>query len=496
MSSSRYTIHQFTILLALIALCTHPRSAAAQADCPVPDETITIIGPTATICIPVNSKALTTIFPGSVSQILQQVENDSDFILNQQPDKYKDRIFVGAKPGANHGAQHWLKMVRSGNWDINIVLQVVADDVQVSRVHRFEYVSADEHRARRDMQELRAAHKQTIQRVHTENQIDRKSRSNALKAAELILPAPSSKLTPIATDKAQVQRQPLSIRFADADWNGAFFLVSFKLEVPSGRPYRLAEARVTRIDGSPLPSEVSYPSPYEQSQSGLIAEVTSRKAVDLVIAVNLDGGESPTDLVLHLSEPEGDRLVTAEIPRYGRLRPIGPKEEARIQAEEARQRRGKQMLVSVQGFYGAYFMRDGVGQGETEVTTLSGLGVRVTQGFIPEFALEAELVVGATGSARWDDIAIDDVTGELTREAWLGRAMVSAVGRMGDTINPYLRIGLGTQLAGHDAQFSAGANPDSSTEFTAFINFGGGVDARLGESLVLGAALHFDSGLG
>ncbi|MEM9489558.1 MAG: hypothetical protein AAGC55_10465, partial [Myxococcota bacterium] len=308
----------------------------------MPDETITVVGPTATICIPVNSKALTTIFPGSVSQVLRQLEDDN-FILNQQPSKYRDRIFVGAKPGASHGAQHWLKMVRSGDWDINVVLQVVADDVQVARAHRFEYISADVYRARQEVQELRTEHEQTIQRVHAENQIDQKSRSNALKAAELILPAQSRKLTPIAIDKAQIRRESLSIRFADADWNGTFFLVSFKLEVPSGRPYRLAQALVTRGDGSLLPSEVSYPSPYEQPQGGLIAEVTSRKAVDLVVAVNLDGGESPTDLVLHLSEPEGDRLVTAEIPRYGRLRPIGPKEEARIQAEEARQRRGKQM---------------------------------------------------------------------------------------------------------------------------------------------------------
>ncbi|MEM9492152.1 MAG: hypothetical protein AAGC55_23600 [Myxococcota bacterium] len=358
-------------------------------------------------------------------------------------------------------------------------------------------------KAETDLNSERIRHEEAIEQTRATNQAEQQSRDNAMIAEQLINPSAPT-LMPMPEDAKVASDGTLTLEFTQARWNGAFFLLSIQLTIPHGRPYRLADSRIVSSDGNAVPAEISFTRTDSPPPDGLLAQVESGAPVTLVIAADLTGKDSTDGLTLHLSEPDGRRPVTAPIPDYrdGRiLWPIGPKEKARIQAEEERQRlekerqrRGKQMIVSVQGFYGAYFMRDGVGQGETEVTSMSGLGVRVTQGFIPEFALEAELAAGTTGSAQWDDIAIDGVTGELTREAWLGRAMVSAVGRMDDKVNPYIRIGIGVQVAGHDAEFSAGTDPGSKTEFTYFLGFGGGGDLRMAENFILGAALNFTPG--
>ncbi|MEM9487637.1 MAG: hypothetical protein AAGC55_00765 [Myxococcota bacterium] len=297
----------------------------------------------------------------------------------------------------------------------------------------------------------------------------------------------------------------LSLEMLRGIWRAGEFRLAAKLSGKPGQPVRLHRVKAQGPNGEHIEARLAV------LEDGVIADgETERIGLGLVIPIPLANATITIELFEHGSAVS---VLTASVfpPEWrdGRiLVPMTAKEiaeknrkEAAEKREQERQQRGKQVLIGVQGFYGAYFMRDGAGPGGdniggTEATTVSGLGVRVTKGFIPEFAFEAEFVGGTTGSAQWDDIVVDgEGAGVLTREAWFGRASGSAVGRMGDKINPYFRIGVGVQVAGNDARFSAGMAPDSTTEVTYFLGFGGGINLRLGEHLVLGAGVSFEPGL-
>ena len=165
----------------------------------------------------------------------------------------------------------------------------------------------------------------------------------------------------------------------------------------------------------------------------------------------------------------------------------------------------KKITLSAYGAYGAAWLAEGSGENRTDATSLETLGARVAYSANEQsdvsFSLEAALGVAWTGNSQFSSAIVDGVQGDLERSALLGRLQVGGVLRLGKTIRPTVRLGVGAQLASIDSSFvpaSGGMSPmeSSSIEFGVFLAAGAGVDVWIGEALLLGIGLGFETPLG
>jgi hypothetical protein len=133
------------------------------------------------------------------------------------------------------------------------------------------------------------------------------------------------------------------------------------------------------------------------------------------------------------------------------------------------------------------------------MTSLYGLGARITYSFSLLLAFEADVMAGRSGDARFHEVPWSNMRVDMVRIASVGRVRMGGVLRFGERYIPTVRAGIGAQGASHRATVVAdGATspgPDLRFEVDGMWYFGGGLDIRLGERMVAGAAVSFDQSM-
>ncbi|MEM9489158.1 MAG: hypothetical protein AAGC55_08435 [Myxococcota bacterium] len=547
------------IATVLVPALSDPRLARAQdaaqpaLSCSRPPASISVTGAGRTLCIPVHEKVLVTIaLPDGTAVTIPE---DTRFGVVEVPEQSK--AYLSTREDTPVGAESSAKLMAK-EFEATLILRKVNQPSMVRGEIQLRYVSEEmaaiqarintltgevdtltaeiEQRSatsgkarerarrtlahyRRQLEQIRATLAQTEGERDTavaelgdlrtafdafrkqvteqrQSQINEQFRLEAMALARDTGRTlnKSGATRPIFTER-------LWLGMVRAAWQGNAFRLVADVGVLRGRPFQLDRVKAHGPGGQSIEVRfaiVEHPVIYAGQPGRIVLEFKVPPALDeATITFQLfekDADDSAISATVFPPEWRDGRIL---VPMTDEELAEKEREEAEARREAERQRRGRQVLVSVQGFYGAYFMRDGAGPGGTNVSridasSLTGLGLRLAKGFNPGFALEAEIVGARTGTAHWDDITVNNAQGDLTREAKLGRLTVAAVGRMGDILNPYIRAGGGAQFASYEAQFSGETNLESSTEFTYFLTFGGGIDARLSENIVLGVALHLE----
>lgn len=189
----------------------------------------------------------------------------------------------------------------------------------------------------------------------------------------------------------------------------------------------------------------------------------------------------------HESLGRSARLVvhgpTGTLPQI-RVIPIDPEKPT------LREKQARQVMAGLRVIAGAFWFSDGTGLGAEKATSMLGVGVHLQKGFGNGLALEAEIQLARTEDARFDDVVVGESTGELTRNATVGRLILGGSAGFGYPTRAGLRIGLGIQGASNDAVFRSAGNsmegPGASRESTTFLVFGASVRRRLGKHAVIG----------
>ena len=289
----------------------------------------------------------------------------------------------------------------------------------------------------------------------------------------------------------------LTLDVAGWDKNLTWLLVPFTIDNRESEPYRFSEAKVTNSAGLVYESMISW---IEKPAEGAeIANIGVNERMSGVIAIRPPPGASIEQLKIELSEPDSDRSLLASIHGWRSQTVVMQARSARdqllekLRQVEAREARGKQLILSARLVGGAQWLEDGLGADRTEAAPFGGLAVRLVKGFTESLAFEAEITGGKTGSAEFDDMMFMGEQGELSRSASLGRVAAGGLLRFGHKTIPYFRFGVGLEGINYDSEFMTNGNavpgPDTSVEFTGLVSFGTGLDIRLGDNFVAGAAI-------
>ena len=159
----------------------------------------------------------------------------------------------------------------------------------------------------------------------------------------------------------------------------------------------------------------------------------------------------------------------------------------------ARKRRwARQIALSVRVLGGGFWTSDGIpNSGVTDGTTMSGLGVRILKGMHHNYAFEAEFLGARTGEAEFPGSDWQGLSGDIFRQATIGRLQASGVVRFGDRYVTSVRLGVGIQGTSYRSRFTSGGQgmtgPGDGVEIDGGWSVGAAFDARLGEHWLLGA---------
>jgi len=299
-------------------------------------------------------------------------------------------------------------------------------------------------------------------------------------------------------------------------------LVPFELEHHDPKAFRLTHVTATK-GGEKLWAELVYmygssmPTGPPPRPGELLAQVEGQKRIRGAVAVRPDPTTGIKGLTISFSEPKGERWIDLEITgwavqevAFAKKKPPPDETVSERVVREAREdanraRRAGQFIVGPIGGIGACWLasgEDGSNADDLAAAACYEFGLRMTYpAFVPKYGgetsivFEAEVTGGWTEGAGFEGVTLDGVQGDLSRRATFGRGTFGFAVRFGEWKIPYFRLGVGMQAARHRATFSAGVDPDSSFDLGFTWAFGGGIDIRISESLLLGAALSGEAAL-
>lgn len=291
-------------------------------------------------------------------------------------------------------------------------------------------------------------------------------------------------LEPETIDWVRIDNSQLLVRFQEAEWLGEHLAIPVDIANPDNRPIPLSTLQIIDESDNPLTSYVLDPVGLENSDKGIITTIHEGQQIQVIVAAEVATDVDTDSLRLRVAE-YGRPPVAAQIPRY-KLVP-------ETQADKQRRLWGKQVILGPSASYGACWFASGLeDSNDLEAASCTSVGAYLVKGFHQYLALEVEAVGAWTGDAQFEDAESD-----LTRSAKLGRFTALGVARLagGETV-PYLRLGIGLQVASYDSAVSLGEAPDSDTDLTSFFAFGGGVHYRLGSHLLARFDISYSQALG
>lgn len=160
--------------------------------------------------------------------------------------------------------------------------------------------------------------------------------------------------------------------------------------------------------------------------------------------------------------------------------------------------RWKQVALTVRGAYGVFPIDDTVFIDSARTVDMFVISVGVHKGFKKWWALEGDLTYGQTGTAVFNNLEIDGMTGDLSRRARFVRVLGAAVLRSGNydfktarTNSLFTaRIGLGPQVISYDTSLATATGavdiPEGIPDVHLLVSVGVGYTRRLGDHWSLG----------
>ena len=256
---------------------------------------------------------------------------------------------------------------------------------------------------------------------------------------------------------------------------GRYRILVFELHNRDPLPYRIQELKL--LDEFKLKDhagQIKVGLDEQSAPDGLLAVVGPREKV--LIGVSVHEPDTVGNFMhLALREPGGFRPVTRDNVRTWVW-------------EEPPDAKAGIVTLSAWGSYGAVWLTEDVGANRTAATKLEVLGARVTYAFNEYIHVEASAALARSGDAEFQKATLNAMTGDLVRNATLGRLQVGGLLRWGKTFMPTLRLGIGVQGASVNADFTpdgGSMTQSSSTEFGFFFSVGAGVDVWLVKGVLL-----------
>lgn len=275
-----------------------------------------------------------------------------------------------------------------------------------------------------------------------------------------------------------------------AEWVDGHLTVDFDVENPWSQPARLVDIQAVDRHGQPIPSEVVYRG--RDDKDGEIATLEMHGRIWGSLLIPNASAHDIEPMQIKFIGTKGTAPYTTAI-KVIRMRPVS-------EADEARTARARQVAVSVRALYGGFWTDDAVAG--TELiggTNVSGFGVRMAKGMHHNFAFEADLIGGRTGTAQFVDAQWQSMQGEIARQANFGRLQGSGVLRFGQRHVVSVRLGVGVQAISYESTFTTGGvgmpGPGGSFEIDGMYTVGVGFDSHIGRHWTFGAGANFSSTL-
>lgn len=154
------------------------------------------------------------------------------------------------------------------------------------------------------------------------------------------------------------------------------------------------------------------------------------------------------------------------------------------------------VTLQLRPLYGAMWLANPLEDSPLGMASLSGVSIRAAYGFNRFLSVEGELSGAASGQARFDGMAYNNMQGALTRKARFGRAQIGGLLKLGHRYVPTLRLGVGLQGTDHGAEFTPEGGqsidgPDLGFQAKAYFTFGAGFDVRLNRRWLAGLDTSF-----
>lgn len=307
------------------------------------------------------------------------------------------------------------------------------------------------------------------------------------------IPETSSSTEPVSAQLVRAEIRP----------DGRGKMIFFNLANRHSEPFQLANMLASNHETEDRHVQLALLDlpPPEQNDDELIASVPPKTTARGVLVLPFDLHDSSQPLRLVFKSAGGGSAIAAATDRWV-MRPMTDEEYEQDEWEkeqaEKLAKRYSQHSLNLRGVAGIVWIGDGVGDSQLDATSLYGFAARFQRGFDNRLALEGQLMGAWTGNAIFEDVAVDDVMGQLTRRGTLGRAEVGGAVRLGYEYIFTARAALAVQLARFEADLvpeGGGATSalDSTFELAALLTFGAGVHTHLSEGVVAGLILSADT---
>jgi hypothetical protein len=279
----------------------------------------------------------------------------------------------------------------------------------------------------------------------------------------------------------------------EGTWSGPDeMVVSFDLENTGTTAFAWAESQVYGRDRKENHARGARLHLAVEPSEGLVGQLPPRQRARAAILVKR-AQEITGPMTIVLGEQGGGRPIMAIVgdwmPRQTR-HSIQMMELRPVQSPDPERDR---VSIHLQGVYGAIWLGDGAGLGKSDATSMKGLGVRAQYAFNRYIALDGEVIGASTGEARFGGVTYDGMQGDLTRSAALGRVQFGGVLRFSEgPYVPLLRLGVGLQGASQRGTLTTATGEEpgpESFDLKGLLSLATGVDVRLGNHFIAGAAL-------
>ena len=489
----RESFHKATLLFCASLLIAAPATvqSSPQIDQAMPPIPLFIFGRGGTHTVSVENGVQTHLdFPGQIKFLSRTVANESIKVQQITP----TRLQVAPHPEAPAGewtsvfvdftvgrASFKFTVDKKGN--INPLIQIYLAEEAAFKAMAATIAQPEIEKANDRTKEATEQAERQILRTQSKVVLDQLGGR----------PPCDKQLLPAYETGRSDKRMRVHWKLLESCWNeeNVYLLVPFEVINTGTQPFHLdRDVHVSDQRGDVYPAQITYMSKPGSPDGNVVASIGVEEKVRGVIAIAFGSARSINDLDIRITDNQKARWLTASVSTWKVERVIlsyrKPEWIKEIEAREARESLGTQLIIGPRLFGGAFWISNGqVGDGrELDATTFYGLGVRVTKGFSESIAFEAEASWGTTGDAKF---AVNG--GEVTRSGQFGRLQIGGVLRFGHKTIPLVRVGLGLQGTSYDSEATGITKPDDSIEFFGLLLFGGGADYRVSDNLIVGVAL-------
>ena len=229
-------------------------------------------------------------------------------------------------------------------------------------------------------------------------------------------------------------------------------------------PFPLEDIRVEGTDERTNHVETIRVESEQPTRDGLLADIAPQESIAVVIKLKEAQGLGRFVTMHFLAASGASRAEQIQIWPPPKYKPPGKQED--------------RLTLQAQGVVGFVNLTNSANAPtDSDFTTHWGVGGRTLYGFSRSMSIEGSVAVLFTDQAVFEDSS--------TAKATAARALVGGVLHIGEKTVPYLRAGIGFQLARYTMSTS------DEWRSSSLLCIGGGVDAWVGDSIVVGVSASY-----